>query len=291
MSATRSRLRLQAPAKVNLSLEVTGRRTDGYHEIVSVMQTVGLYDDLVIERSRGIELASSDPTIDTPDNLVLRAARLLQHAAGIELGCSLRLYKRIPVAAGVGGGSSDAAATLIGLNELWSLGWPAERLAGLGAALGSDVPFFVYGGTAVVRGRGEIVEPLPAGASIWYTLVNPGVQVPTARIFSALSSDAWTNGAQTREVAKRIGSAGVFVLGPNGLQDALFSLYPVVKTCFDRLSNLAPGRTFVSGSGPTIVVASKTSDGAAEIQSQVRGEGWRSTIAPSVHQVCGAAGT
>ncbi|MDC4222707.1 MAG: 4-(cytidine 5'-diphospho)-2-C-methyl-D-erythritol kinase [Candidatus Manganitrophus sp.] len=157
---------VKAPAKVNLYLKVLGRREDGYHEILSLMQMVGLYDFLALREEPSdirltIENASSLPA--DRSNLVFRAAEALQKAAfqgkARSKGVSIRLTKNIPIAAGLGGGSSDAAATLVGLNRLWGLRWPRERLARLGATLGSDVPFFLYGPTAWASGRGDEVEP------------------------------------------------------------------------------------------------------------------------------------
>src|SRR5688500_15047283 len=137
------RLTLTAHAKVNLTLEVLGKRADGFHDIRSVMQRISLADTLTVERAEGLTLTCSDPGLEGPENLVWRAAELLRTECGVAEGAALRLEKRIPVAAGLGGGSSDAAAALRGLNELWRLRLSGERLWELGARLGSDVPFFL----------------------------------------------------------------------------------------------------------------------------------------------------
>jgi 4-diphosphocytidyl-2-C-methyl-D-erythritol kinase len=158
---------LKAPAKINLSLRVLGRRLDGYHDIDSVMQMVGLYDDVAVAPGRrGFDVFVEGADLPGgPGNLVYDAATALAKAAGVSTGASIRLTKRIPIGAGLGGGSSDAAAALMALNRLWRLRWTRTRLAELGAGLGSDVPFFFFGPTARVAGRGELVARAAAHGS------------------------------------------------------------------------------------------------------------------------------
>src|SRR5947209_3944763 len=158
-------LELLAPAKVNLTLEVLGRRSDGYHEIVTLIQTIDLCDALILAAGHGIELeVVGDAVAGVPEgeaNLAAKAAHSLKSEAGrTDLGAHIRLAKQIPAAMGLGGGSSDAAAVLRGLNQLWDLRFTTDHLARVAATLGSDVPFFLYCGTAVCRGHGEIVEPM-----------------------------------------------------------------------------------------------------------------------------------
>ncbi len=161
-------LTVSCPAKVNLFLETRGVRPDGYHEIETVMQAVTLYDTVVLHpRSKGgIVFRCSDPSLPSGiDNLACRAAELLGREVSLPAGVSITLEKRIPYGSGLGGGSSDAAGVLVGLNELFGLGLPRERLCELCARIGSDVAFFVYGGTALCRGRGERVTPVEARAT------------------------------------------------------------------------------------------------------------------------------
>src|SRR4030095_15648920 len=163
-SGTARRLVLNAAAKINLMLEVLGRRNDGYHEIVTVMQTVDLSDRLVVEHADVLEPltpASDVPTDGT--NLALRAAVALRDRAGVSRGARITLEKRIPVAAGLGGGSADAAAVLVGLNRLWGLRWSSARLAGVAGALGVDVPFFLHAGAGAGGARGGVVPCSPRG--------------------------------------------------------------------------------------------------------------------------------
>src|SRR5256886_7101276 len=159
------RLVLSAAAKINLALEVLGRREDGYHEVATVMQAVDLSDRLVIEDAEVLELRVSAPDVPSDgSNLVARAARALRETAAVSRGARITLIKRIPVAGGLGGGSADAGATLMGLSRLWRLGWPRARLAELAATLGTDVPFFLRGGAALGTGRGGRVAPGPRAA-------------------------------------------------------------------------------------------------------------------------------
>jgi len=154
-------LTLPAYAKINLTLEALAKRADGYHEIVTVLQTVSLVDTLTFEPGESLDLSCNIPSLQSADNLVLKAATLLKEETGCLKGASIRLTKGIPIAAGLGSGATDAAATLVGLNRLWELNLPPQRLMELAANLGSDVPFFLCGGTALAKGRGEKVIPPP----------------------------------------------------------------------------------------------------------------------------------
>jgi 4-diphosphocytidyl-2-C-methyl-D-erythritol kinase len=192
-----SGIRIQAPAKLNLFFEVLGKRSDGFHEIETLMAPIGLYDELVFEASTDnveVDCHWSEPSVrgshstlgDLPsatNNLATRAVMLLRERAGVEQGARIRLVKRIPAAAGLGGGSSDAAAALIAANLGWGLGWSRARLSELAATLGSDVPFFLAGGPAICRGRGERIEPI-AGLGEWHAVVvRPPVGLSTREVY------------------------------------------------------------------------------------------------------------
>ena len=178
--------RYPAPAKVNLFLHVVGRRADGYHLLQSAMQLIDLADTVSIRaRDDGvIARAEALPGIPEADDLTIRAARLLQSASGTRHGADIAVDKRIPIGGGLGGGSSDAATTLLALNRLWRLDWPRPRLMALGLTLGADVPFFVGGDNAFVEGIGESLTPIDLPLAC-YALIHPGVSVPTAAIFTA----------------------------------------------------------------------------------------------------------
>lgn len=182
-----------APAKINLTLRVLGKRPDGYHTLESVMQMLSLADRLTIETGGvGIQFSCSDPTLETEENLVVRAARLLEPHCAIPRGAQIHLEKRIPMQAGLGGGSSDAAATLLALNELWEIRLTPDDLAALAAQLGSDVPFFLAGPTAVVQGRGESITPAFHAMTVHVVIAKPATGLSTPAVYGALSAPTIT---------------------------------------------------------------------------------------------------
>ncbi|WP_165249119.1 4-(cytidine 5'-diphospho)-2-C-methyl-D-erythritol kinase [Paludisphaera soli] len=244
-----------APAKLNLFLEVAGRRPDGYHEIESLMVAVDLFDELTFreEEGGGIALACDDPSLPVDGrNLVVRAAELLMSESGCRSGARIALKKAIPAQAGLAGGSSDAAATLVALDRLWNLGTPPERLAELAGRIGSDVAFFLNGPTAVCRGRGELVEAVSLPVPLHFVLVAPKVGLSTADVYHRL---------RPPETPKPIGPAlAALAAGdPVELGRSLFNrLQPVAETIRpelaglrDALANLGPHLcgSLMSGSG------------------------------------------
>ncbi|MEW6233614.1 MAG: 4-(cytidine 5'-diphospho)-2-C-methyl-D-erythritol kinase [Chloroflexota bacterium] len=245
-----------AYAKINLTLDILGRRPDGYHEIASVMQAISLHDTLVFSKGPGLCVECSDRRLAGPDNLVHRAAELLRREMGGVQGARVRLTKRIPLAAGLGGGSSDAACALLGLNALWRLGLGQERLAELASRLGSDVPFFLTGGTALVQGRGERVTPLPPPAPAWLVLaVQPvGVSAKTRTLYEALQPGDYTDGSATRRMVEDIERQGRIDprLTFNAFEPLAFRLFPELERV--RTAMLEAGASLVrlSGSGPAM---------------------------------------
>lgn len=183
--ALRSITDLAAPAKLNLFLHVVGKRADGYHLLQSVFALIDWADTLHVERRDDGRLVRHDLGLALPDDdLTLRAARALQHASGTSLGADISIDKRVPWGAGLGGGSSDAATTLLALNRLWGLGWPRKRLAELAATLGADVPFFIGGRNAWVEGVGERLAPIEL-APRWWAVLKPAVAIPTVAVFTS----------------------------------------------------------------------------------------------------------
>ncbi|MBI1992544.1 MAG: 4-(cytidine 5'-diphospho)-2-C-methyl-D-erythritol kinase, partial [Candidatus Omnitrophica bacterium] len=183
-------IHLRAPAKLNLSLRVLGKRPDGYHEIETLFERIDLADELTFEDGpRQLTLTCSDPTLSCgEDNLILKAARLLQATVGASRGARIHLVKRIPVAAGLGGGSSDAATTLMGLSRLWGLELEPPQLRSLAAQLGSDVPFFLSETPfAIGRGRGELCEPIPQAPVLSHVLVVPNERLSTKAVYEGFS--------------------------------------------------------------------------------------------------------
>jgi 4-diphosphocytidyl-2-C-methyl-D-erythritol kinase len=260
-------LRLACPAKVNLSLEVLGRRADGYHDLRSVMVPISLADDLEVRLvpTPGIRVVVDGADLPAgPDNLVYRAAaRLLetvrgQDAPGGTPGVDIRLVKRIPVGAGLGGGSSDAAGTLLALDRLLDTRLGESRLAAMGLEIGADVPFFVYGRPALATGVGERLSPLPHLPTLWLVLVNPGFQVSTAWVFrefaAARASEARLTPPDRQSTIDR------FLQGPalaglelrNDLETVTLRAYPVLEALKGELSASGAAATLMSGSGPTV---------------------------------------
>ena len=190
-------LKYLAPAKINLVLEVLGRRVDDFHEIRSLVQTISLCDVISFQLADEVSLECSEPSLQTSDNLVIKAAELLREVSGCQKGARIKLEKKIPWGAGLGGGSSDAAATLLALSRLWELKLKTSELVELAARLGSDVPFFIHGGAALIEGRGENVTPLPASAPRWFVLLNPPLPKmanKTQQLYSRLDSSHFTDG-------------------------------------------------------------------------------------------------
>ena len=196
----------RAYAKINLSLEIIGRRRDGYHDVLTILQTVDLYDSLSFELADKIVLACNRPDLVKDENLVLRAAHLLQRVTGQTKGAAIHLEKGIPVAAGLGGGSSDAATTLVALSQLWGLSMTEANLQNLGAVLGSDVPFFMVGGTVLASERGQMLDPLPALPEHWVVIVRPALDIPdkTQLMYSNITPREYTTGTVTRRMARMI---------------------------------------------------------------------------------------
>ena len=266
------RLVLSAAAKVNLALEVLGRRDDGYHEIATVMQAVDLSDRLVLEDGDVLELrttASDVPTDGT--NLALKAALIFQEMAGESRGARITLDKRIPVAAGLGGGSTDAAAVLVGLNRLWGLGWSVARLAEVAVKLGMDVPFFLHGGAALATGRGEQLEPL-TGAALALVLVNPRVAASTAEIYGGVVAGMYSDGARARGMAaalrSRLPGRVAATLG-NTLERVATTRYREVEQMEAALLAAGALGAAMSGSGLTVFGVARSYDHARQIRARV----------------------
>jgi 4-diphosphocytidyl-2-C-methyl-D-erythritol kinase len=203
-------LSLEAHAKINLTLEILRRRDDGYHEIASIIQTISLHDTVSFERSDLLEMECEIDGLAVKDNLAYRAAVLLKERTETDLGAKIVIQKRIPVSAGLGGGSADAAAVLVGLNQLWGLGLSLAELEDVASKLGSDVPFLLTGGAAMLTGRGERVRPLPEIQLPWLVLLCPDIEVEnkTAAMYSNFSPSGYTRGALTRKLEARIRGGG-----------------------------------------------------------------------------------
>ena len=253
------RLRLIAPAKINWTLEVLGRRPDGFHEVKTILQTIDLADSLELETAADLTLEATGEGLPLPqENLTMRAARLLRERAGYSGGARMRLTKIIPIAAGLGGGSSDAAAALRGLDRLWGLALPHEQLVELAAEVGSDVPFFLQGGTALAERRGERITPLPDAGRTAILVVVPPLSIPekTRRMYSLLSLKDYSGGAASDRLADALRQGRP--LRESDLYDVFGSLafqaFPELQTCRQALIQAGAGAVHLAGSGPALFV-------------------------------------
>ena len=241
------RLRCEAFAKVNRSLLVLGKRPDGYHELDTIFQTIDLADELTFEASPGLTLVCDDPSLPGgEENLVVRAARALAERSGVAPRASIRLVKRIPHGAGLGGGSSNAAATLLGLHALWGLSLEPSALAETAARIGSDVPFFLVGGLARGTGRGERIEPLPEASREWLVLLSPPFPLSTPAVYGRLALTAAAPASNLRG-----SELGVFP-DRNDLEPAAESLRIEVRALRERLLEAGASSARLSGSGSTV---------------------------------------
>ena len=275
---------IDAHAKLNLTLEVLGKRDDGYHDIASIMQTLDLADTLTFRPADSLSLTCSLPELSGPGNLALSAAELLRSEFGVSDGASIHIEKRIPVAAGLGGGSADAAATLVGLNKLWGLELSNDRLRYIGAKLGSDVPFLVEGGTATALGRGERVRHLPTPDLPWIVIAVPNANLPdkTAAMYRALTPDNFTRGALTFKLEARILHHGGDVPAQllfNTFDTVARTAIPDVDKCWNDMYAAGAREIHVSGSGPAIYAAVERKEIATTVQLVMeRIKGWRSLV-------------
>ena len=261
-----------APAKVNLFLEVLGKRTDGYHEIATLMVAVRLFDTVVCRGSSDLTLQCSDKSLPTgADNLVMKAAVLLQARTGCKKGASIRLVKRIPKAAGLAGGSTDAAAALAGLNRLWQTGLTAGELANLGAEIGSDVPFFFQAPAAWCTGRGEIVTPVKLPIPLDFVLLCPSFGLSTAEVYKnvQLPPEPIGGDAITESVGKGdVDSIGRFM--HNRLQQAAVKIDSRIAEFGGMLAQTKPAGCMMSGSGSTLFALCRSADEAKRIAAALK---------------------
>lgn len=286
---------ISAPAKINLYLRVLGRRPDGYHEIDSVLQMVGLYDELRFEErpgpgKSGIEMvASGEPMPEGGENLIIKAAELLRARRPRGGGVRILVTKRIPLAAGLGGASSDAAAVLVMLNRIWKIGLPTRALAALGGRLGSDIPFFFHGPTARVSGRGTHVARLSLSGDRWVVLVNPGLAVQTGSVYHDLNAGpvqrapAAGSGVVGAGPARPIRWAGITRMLRNDLGVVTERRHPVIGTIKAALTAAGAAGVLMSGSGPTVFGLFRDKAEAVQAAGLVGpGRGWRVWVVPTL---------
>jgi len=271
-------LTVLAPAKLNLTLEVLAKRPDGFHEIRSVIQTINLCDSLHFQLSQNIEFKSDVPEWIPETSLVSKATSLLQEATGCCKGATIEVSKRIPLLSGLGGDSSDAAAILRGLSKLWVLGLPQSKLLELAAQLGSDVAFFLYGGTALVEGRGEIVTPLPPFPHMWVVLMVPPVPKmlrKTERLYASLEVSHYTDGQITQRLVEELKASREFnpSLLFNTFENVAFTYFSELNVYREYMVKAGAADVHLAGSGPALFTLVKDETQAEEIYQRLRRQG------------------
>ncbi len=272
-------LQLKAPAKLNLFLEVTGKRPDGFHALESVFQTISLYDDITISLrdSERVDFSCRPESLQTPDNLAVKAAEAFFTATGLQAGVHISLEKGIPAQAGLGGGSSDAAAVLKGLNDLFDRPLDKSALLTLGASLGSDVPFFICGGTALVTGRGEFVEPVKADTPFDFLVFFPGFGVSTAEVYKNLRLNLTEKRNSAKVLLALLASGSLEAAGEhffNRLEQAAFALDSrLVEAKTVMQNSVGDAGVMLCGSGASLFSAFADHDRAHEAYRILRGRG------------------
>ena len=261
-------LTILAPAKLNLTLEVLAKRPDGYHEIRSVIQIISLCDRLTFRASPSVDIRTDSPQWSAEKSLVSKAVNLVRESIGITRGIAIEIENRIPLISGLGGGSSAAAATLRGLNEVWELNLSEEKLFELAAQLGSDVPFFLHGGTAMMAGRGEVVTPLPSLPHHWVVLVMPDVPHPpgkTARLYASLNTSHFTDGQITEQLVKEMKEGREPTTLFNTFENVAFTRGAELKVYRDHIRKLGAPHVHLAGSGPALFTLFKDKARAEEL--------------------------
>ncbi len=275
---------LHSFAKINLSIHLLGKRPDGYHEIITLLETVDLADDVALSgQETGTTVSCSDPAVPTDGrNLVHRAAVLVRDRCGLgDMGVRIHIEKRIPVAAGLAGGSGNAAMTLHGLNALWSLGLGEEDLMALAAELGSDVPFCLYGGVAEASGRGEKVAWLESVGSRHYVLVCPPLEVSAGWAYSHARLELTKDRTGINLPSSVMRDGNVDSLAPclhNDLEPAVRAAYPEIDRARCLLTDAGMKGILMSGSGPTVFGLASSRQAAAQMADELRGRvepSWR----------------
>lgn len=277
-------LLLKAPAKVNFRLDVVKKRPDGYHDLRMIMQRIDLCDEIEItlRQEAGISLSCDQAFIpQDKKNIVWKAAEKILELSAKDVGISIKLKKNIPVAAGLGGGSSDAAATLMGLNELLGTGLTDEQLMAIGLGLGADVPFFIFKKPALAEGVGEKLTPLEQIPKLWLILVNPGIHVSTSWAFRNLNLTSEKVTAKIPILYKS--AAEVASILSNDLEAVTLNKYPVIGKIKEELTAAGADGTLMSGSGSTVfAVFANESAARSALEALTLDEAWFKAVVPTI---------
>jgi 4-diphosphocytidyl-2-C-methyl-D-erythritol kinase len=279
--------KLTAPAKINLALEVLGKRPDGYHDIKSIVQTIDLVDELEFSPAQDLQITADLPGWQGSKSLISKAAMLLRERCGCKDGACVRVVKRIPLMSGLGGDSSDGASALQGFNRMWNLGLSDPELMEMAGALGSDMPFFFVGGTALIEGRGEIVTPLRAFPQSWVVLLMPPVPAEngkTAKLYGALKKADFTEGDKTEKFVWALMEG--WELPPslfgNAFERAARELWPEIEEYRWRFLEAGAYRVRLSGAGPALFSLHRDKDDAERIFRNLRKDNLECFLARTV---------
>ncbi len=284
-------IKLKARAKINLTLDVTGKREDGYHLIRSIMQTVGLYDGIYMKPmvQGGIIIKSNLPWLPTDGrNLAYKAAALMQAKFRIPEGVFIEIDKRIPVAAGLAGGSADCAAVLVGMNRLFELGLSMEELKGLAFLLGSDIPYCVQRGTVLAEGVGEILTPIKTPCPMCYiVLAKLPVSVSTARVYRGLDWEKIENHPDTEGMLRVMAAEDIIRMGQllgNVLESVTIPMHPRIALIKEELVHLGAVGALMSGSGPTVFGLFQGEENAKKAAAAIRKKfGLKDVVATKIY--------
>jgi 4-diphosphocytidyl-2-C-methyl-D-erythritol kinase len=274
---------VRANAKINLGLEILGRRSDGYHEVVTILQEIDLADTLTFLGAPSLQFTCDVPELSSEANLVPRAARRLQELTGVSRGAAIHLHKSIPSAAGLGGGSADAAATLIGLNQLWGLNLRVPELADVARELGTDVAFFLRGGTQLATGRGGDLDPVPTG-DLWAVLVAVAAGIPdkTRCLYAALRPADWSDGQSVRTAAESLRrDRSIPPVLPSGFARATRELFPATREAFEALRD-SGAEPILCGAGPTVMTLHRRQIEAVRVADTARQRGYAPLVVRSM---------
>jgi len=267
---------VKAYAKINLILDVLGKREDGYHEVEMVMQAVSLFDLLTIKASKGIKVTSDHPQVPSDErNLAYQAAKLLIDKYPYVPGVEINIKKNIPVEAGLAGGSTDAAGVILGMNRLFNLDMEQAEMLRMGALIGSDVPFCILGPTALATGRGEIIEEAPPCPLLWVVLVKPPLGVKTAEVYRNLNISEIISHANIKRYLEALKTNDIPYLlknTANVLEYSTFKLYPEVRELKNGLKNMGAKSILMSGSGPTVFALSECQAEAQNLADKLERE-------------------
>ncbi|MGN0168985.1 MAG: 4-(cytidine 5'-diphospho)-2-C-methyl-D-erythritol kinase [Acetatifactor sp.] len=269
---------IKAYAKVNLGLDVVNRLPNGYHQVKMIMQTVGIYDELTMEKTEsGIIVTTDSGELPTDENnLIYKAAKLMQEKYGIREGVRIHLQKNIPIAAGMAGGSTDAAATMKGMNILFGLEAKTEELMAEAVKIGADVPYCIMGGTALAEGIGEKLTALPPVPKIFLLVAKPDINVSTKYVYEHLDAEGIAHHPDIDGMVEAIreGSLqGILERMENVLETVTIPAHPVIEVIKKRMRELGAADSLMSGSGPTVFGVFPDEEGAKKAYEQMRQDG------------------